>query len=226
MKDIISKVLSPAVNLWLHSQLDKVEQLQINITGTNRQILTGYIPGVSLGSIAPVYQGIHLNQVELTGENIKINLGQVIKGQPLRLLEPILVKGKIALEQTQLNLSLSSDLLTTALTDLLKSFIKGDYLHNLQINWQNLEIHSDKLILRAIAIDSQGTIVTPISWKSGLSLASHRKLLLHPIQIETSSEQITLHNYEVDLGSQVQLENLTLAQGRIDCYGTATIVSE
>jgi hypothetical protein len=225
MKDIVSKVLSPAVNLWLHSQLDKVEKLQVQITGTNSQILTGYIPGVSLGSIAPVYQGIHLNQVELTGENIKINLGQVIKGQPLRLLEPILVKGKIALEQTQLNLSLSSELLTTALTDLLKSFINNDSFKNLDINWQNLEIKPDKLVLKAIALDSQGTMVTPITWKSGLSLASHRKLLLHPIQIETNREQITLHNYEVDLGSQVKLENLSLGQGRIDCSGTATIVS-
>ncbi len=225
MKDIVSKVLSPAVNLWLHSQLDQVEQLQIQITGTNRQILSGYIPGVFLGSIAPVYQGIHLNQVELTGENIKINLGQVIKGQPLRLLEPILVKGKITLEQTQLNLSLTSQLLATALTDLLKSFIKDDSLENLDINWRNLEIKPDKLVLKAIAVDSQGAIVTPINWKSGLSLASHRKLLLNPIQIETKTEQITLHNYEVDLGSQVQLENLTLAQGRIDCHGTARIIS-
>ena len=226
MKDIISKVLSPAVNFWLHSQLDRVEHLEIEINGTNRQILTGYIPGVSLGSVSPVYQGIHLTQVELTGENIKINLGQVIKGQPLRLLEPILVKGKIALEQTQLNLSLTSKLLATALTDLLKSFVSPNSLANLEISWQNLEIQTDKLVLNAIATDTQGQLITPITWKAGLSLARHRKLVLHPLHIETNTEEITISNYEVDLGSQVRLETLALTEGRIDCYGTATIVSE
>jgi hypothetical protein len=226
VKDLISKVLSPAINLWLHSQLDQVEHLKININGTNRQIVTGYIPGVSLESSNPVYQGIHLDQVQINGENIKINLGQVIKGKPLRLLEPILVQGKVSLQQAQLNLSLASELLSTALTDLLKNFISSASWQNQEINWQTVEIKPDKLIITGMIRDLAEGITQPISLRSGLSLAGSQKLLLHPLQIETSQEQITLSNYEIDLGSQVNLETLALDEGKIYCQGKIVVVSD
>lgn len=225
-KDIISKVLSPAVNLWLHSQLDQVEQLQIHITGTNRQIIGGYIPFVFLTSLHPVYQGIHIAAVELTGENIKINLGQVIKGKPLRLLEPISITGEITLEETQFNQSLSSPLLSMALTDLVKGFWRDNSLEDLGIIWQNLGIKSDKLLISGTIIDSQAQPITPITLRSGLSLADYRTLLLHPLQIETATAEISLSNYEVDLGSQVKLTSLTLKEGAIHCCGSATVTSD
>ncbi|ELR96716.1 DUF2993 domain-containing protein [Gloeocapsa sp. PCC 73106] len=220
-KDIISKVLSPAVNLWLHSQLDQVQQLQVEITGANRQIISGYIPFVSLSCSHPVYQGIHLARVAIQGENIKINLGQVIKGQPLRLSEPILVTGEISLEESQLNLSLASPLLSGALTDLLRDFLSGTSLENYQIRWVNLEIKPDKLIMSGIANNDQ-----TITLRTGLSLASPRKLLFHPLQIETATDHVSLSKYEVDLGSQVQLESLILTEGKINCSGKARITSD
>jgi hypothetical protein len=142
----LSNVISPAINLWLHSQLDQVQTLDINITGRNRDLLQGYIPQVSLFGSYPVYQGLHLGQVELTGSNIRVNLAQILKGQPLRLLEPVLVKGKVVLEQSHLNLSLASSLLSTALTELVSKFLQTtsdysqDYWHNLPVNWENIEI--------------------------------------------------------------------------------------
>ena len=105
--DLISKVLSPALRLWLRSQVESVAELNFSIQGKDRQILTGYIPSISLNSSRAVYQGLHLGEVELLGENIRINIGQVLKGKPLQLLEPIQVTGQVRLDQADLEASLS-----------------------------------------------------------------------------------------------------------------------
>lgn len=90
---IIASVLSPAIKLYLRSQVDQVEGLEIKIKGGDSQILRGHIPEVSLMAQRAIYQGLFLSQVQVTGENIKINLGQVLKGKALRLLEPIFIAG-------------------------------------------------------------------------------------------------------------------------------------
>jgi hypothetical protein len=77
---IISTVLSPALRLWLRSQVEQLEALQFNIIGGDRQILTGHIPGVSIAASGVVYQGLHLSKIQLEGTDIRVNLGQVIKG--------------------------------------------------------------------------------------------------------------------------------------------------
>lgn len=231
--NLIGKVLAPAVNLWLHSQLDQVEALEINIGGKNRQILSGYIPQVHLRGRYPIYQGLHLGEVKLQGQNIKINLGQLLKGQPLRLLEPIIVEGRLVLTQEHLNLSLTSNLLSQALTDLLLTFKKTackanaiDSWSNCQIQWQKASIQPEKLSFQGIVTDYTGKLVSNFTLRSGLTLANPHTILLKPVQIETSQENITLQNYEIDLGSQVNLEFLSLEDRTLNCKGSATVISE
>ena len=80
--NLISKILSPALRLWLRSQVEQAEELEIQIQGQDRQILRGYVPEVSLQTRRAIYQGLRLGQVLLQGENIHINIGQVVKGKP------------------------------------------------------------------------------------------------------------------------------------------------
>ena len=44
---IASAVLSPAVQLWLRSQVEQVDELKVKIEGSDRQILSGTIPKVT-----------------------------------------------------------------------------------------------------------------------------------------------------------------------------------
>jgi len=71
--------------------------------GSDRQILHGTIPRVSILARHAVYQGLHLTQIQLVGEGIRTNLGQVL-GQPLRLLEPVPV-AELLLHESALNAS-------------------------------------------------------------------------------------------------------------------------
>ena len=53
---LISKVLAPAVRLWLKSQTEHLEDLKLSIQAGDRQILSGKIPRIEASVVAAVYQ--------------------------------------------------------------------------------------------------------------------------------------------------------------------------
>ncbi|MGK7916093.1 MAG: DUF2993 domain-containing protein [Prochloraceae cyanobacterium] len=229
---IISKILSPALQLWLRSQVEQIEQLQVKINGGDRQILGGYIPGVFLASSRAVYQGLHLGQVQLQGENIRINLTQVIRGKPFRLLEPISVTAKVLLEEADLTKSLASPLLSNALTDFLFNLLatKGvknlnKILDNYQVSWQAIAINLDKLILKGTLTDEQRNAL-PVIIRSRLALGNPQTLCLHSLQIQILPDllNVNFNEFQLDLGSQVELDCLKLELSQLSCCGRLTVL--
>ena len=232
--DIISRVLSPAIKLWLKSQVDKVEALEIKISGRDRQMLRGYVPSIFLASTRAIYQGIHLSAVEVNGENIRINLGQILRGQSLRLLEPIAVKGKVLLEEEDLNNSLTSPLLSSGLTDLLLTLLEESgieqpqsILKSYQIFWQTAAIDSQKFSLQGTIANGDGE-VNSLILRSGLSSVNGQTLRLAPLHIQglPATFSPAIEELEVDLGSQVEIAELTLASGQLFCSGSIIIIAE
>jgi LmeA-like phospholipid-binding len=231
---LIGKILSPALRLWLRSQVESVEDLQISISGRNRQILGGYIPRVSLAANRAVYQGLYFSQVRLWGENIRINLSQVLKGEPLRLLETVTVAGGVMLEQVDLQASLSSPLFGTALKDLLSTLIAAaggnnpeQTLQDWHINWHTATISHRQLTLEGIVTNVAKNPVS-IRLMTQLELADDRgqTLRLHEIEIDASplSSAIHLAEFNIDLGSDVALELLEAIPGRICLRGGIAVM--
>lgn len=228
---IISTVLSPALRLWLRSQVEQVETLQFKIWGSDRQILTGYIPRVSIAAIHAIYQGLHLSQIELEGHNIRVNLGQVIKGKPLRLLEPVPLTGQLLLQETDLQASLSASLLSTALTELLITFLTSNGIPNpvdnlnQQVNWQQIVLDTGQLTLFGILTNTPAT-TTSVVIRAGLQLVKPNTLQLNPLQINLSpnTEPLTLNNVQIDLGSDVEIQELTLTSGQLMCCGRLKVI--
>jgi hypothetical protein len=231
--EIIGKVLSPALKLWLRSQLDHVEDLEINIHGGDTQILRGKIESVSLATTKAVYQGIHVGEVQVKGENIAVNLGGVLRGNPLRLLEPIFVTGALMVAENDLTTSLSSPLLSQGLTDLLVMLLENQgiensaqILTNYQINWQQLTITPEKFTLTGLIADSLGNS-NPITLRSGLGLHNSQTLLFAPLVIEGIPllNNLSINQFTLDLGSDVNLEQLNLSSRSLSCIGKVKIVS-
>ncbi|MGK7929000.1 MAG: DUF2993 domain-containing protein [Spirulina sp.] len=226
---LISKILSPALCLWLRSQTDRLEGLDLKIMGKNRQILTGYIPKVVLAIEGAVYQGLYFTQGCAIGENIRINLGQVIKGKPLQILEPIRVAGEVLLEEADLKTSLNSPLLSTALKDFLMGLVDspenayGDVNCDSngeawQIDWHDLEILSDAISLDGI-LTMPDRYPTPLRLRAGLQVVETSKLHLSPLAIEHSSFPQTPDEFHIDLGSEVAIEVLSLSEGQLFIKG-------
>lgn len=218
---LIGKVLSPAVRLWLKSQVQQISQLEVHIAGSDRQILTGNIPRVSILASKAVYQGLHLTQIQLEAKEIHVNLGQVIKGKPLRLLDKVPVTGNLYLTQADLNESLASPLLTDALHDLLLKLFP-DILGNKQVGWQKVTIDSNLLSLEGnLSGDRPKTVI----FQAGLQLASDRELQILQPQIKTQTGKLaSIDSFTVDLGAEVDIEKLSLDPGQIICAGRINVL--
>ncbi|MBW4556806.1 MAG: DUF2993 domain-containing protein [Trichormus sp. ATA11-4-KO1] len=220
---IITNVLTTALKLWLKSQVSQVSQLEVEIRASDRQILSGCIPWVSIFASDAVYQGIHITRIQLLAENIQVNVGSIIKGQPLRLLETVPVSGSLVVEEKDLNSSLSSELLSTALNDVLVKLIPEYYPKSQPISWQKIILGNHQIILYASL--AQASKTTPLEIYLSLELIGTRELKL--TQIQVIQNQVALleneHGYNLDLGSDVDLQALSLIPGQLVCQGRINV---
>ncbi len=214
---LISNILSPAVRLWLRSQVEGVEQLKFKITGHDRQILRGYIPLITLESYQAIYQGLHLGEIRAQANNIRINLGQVVRGKPIKLLEPIWLTGEVQLSQENLQASLGSALLQSGLKDLLKLLLPSQTLPEIQ--WQEIRLYTDKFSLKGQLLPQN----QPIDLQAGLSLKNPQTLCLNPVQVTGFNSPLYFPEILLDLGSEVELQTLNLGDGYLKSQGQFVI---
>ncbi|MEH2183556.1 LmeA family phospholipid-binding protein [Nostoc sp.] len=220
---IITQVLTTAVKLWLRAQVSQISELEVEIKASDRQLFSGRIPSVSVFATHAVYQGLLITQIQLIAENIRVNIGSVLKGKPLRLLETVPVVGDLIVDEKDLNASLSSDLLSTALSDLLVKVLPTDYPQSQPIKWQEILLGNNQIILRGLKVTNSET--TPLEICLGLQLLSGHELQLTYIPIKLDQKDILKdnHEYNLDLGSDVDIQELTLIPGKLVCRGRINV---
>lgn len=227
---MINKLLSSAVKFYLRSQVTKAEDLEVKIVGKNRQILQGYIPQVFLYSNRAIYQGLFLRQIEINGINISFNLPEVLKKKPFRLLEPIVVDVRLELDAADLHASLDSPLLQSGLTDLWQIILaeqqketRSEKLADSAIEWHSIAIASKTLNLRGTYQDTTGQ-AREIDLSTGISLANNHTLNLSPLKISSKSVSSELgEQLEIELGTDVAIEQLVIESEQMLCSGKITI---
>ncbi|MEM8605220.1 MAG: LmeA family phospholipid-binding protein, partial [Cyanobacteria bacterium P01_H01_bin.121] len=62
---LIRRVLNPAVRFWLKTQVEALESLDFELSGSDRQLLAGQIPKVRVAAEQVIYQGIPLTQIAI-----------------------------------------------------------------------------------------------------------------------------------------------------------------
>lgn len=220
---IITKLLKTALQLWLKAQVSQVSQLEVDLKASDRQLLSGCIPWVSIFATHAVYQGLHITQIKLAAENIQINIGQILKGQPLQLLQVVSVVGELIAQETELNASLSSELLSTALKDLLVKLLP-EYCQNAKsIFWQKIILENQQITLNAILASTGEPIPLEISFS--LKLLSGQELQVSQINVIQNGSLIleSSDNYNFHLGSDVDLQELSLIPGQLVCRGQVNV---
>lgn len=242
MSRFISKVLSPAVKLWLRSQVNSVETLQFQIEGGDRQLMSGYVPKVTIAAQQVIYQGIALSYIHLVGETIRINLKEVVRGQPLRLLEPIPVQAEAIVHQADLNASMNSPLLAEALSELVMMLLQSGLTSDLSTELQSelkppiavqspaIKIGENHLILSANLRSAASQQSTPFTLRTQLQIAEGHKIrfcqpewLTHS-NAETGQPLPHLETFEIDLGTEVFLQQLTLSDEQLICQGQIRVM--
>ncbi|MBF2065758.1 MAG: DUF2993 domain-containing protein [Calothrix sp. C42_A2020_038] len=218
---VITTVLQGAVKLFLRSQVSDIKELDIDIQASDRQLLSGIIPKVYVFASGAVYQGLHLTSLQLSAENIRINIGSILKGQPLRLSETIPVAGTLVLEEEDINASLTSPLLSGALNDALLQLLPEIGRKPKSIIWQKIILSNNQFILFA----NPGTEINteleePLEIGIKLNLVDSHKLELIPLSEQYIQAQNGVQNgHRFDLGSDVDIEYLELIPSKVTCKG-------
>lgn len=238
---VISRVLPPAVRLWIQSQLDHVETLEFRLEGKDRQILSGYVPQIWLSAGKAVYQGLHLSQVRAAATEIRINPGQMLRGKPLRLQQPFPIQGQVCLFAEDLQASLHSSLLAQGLQDVLLRLVNAhpalfpeeSHLRELIADFSRAPATTD------IMLSSHQLTMTwkpdqpekeTVALATGLQVqAGHLLCLTQPRVWVVRGEgnaftPIALDDFVIDLGSEVEIQTLTVKPEVIEVQGTVRVV--
>jgi LmeA-like phospholipid-binding len=212
---IIGSILSPACAAWLRTKVSSVGSLQIKIAAKDRQIISGVVPSVSVIAHETVYRGISLQRIQLLAQQIEVNLGQVVRGQQLRLLQPILVEANATIGEADLLSSLTAPLLADPIADLIAK-ITGAGDTALSVSWQAVQLQADLLTLIG-QLTPQGT---PITIHTGIQVIDGHILDLQPLKIDCTALGNQLPEYyQIDLGPEVDLTELTIQAGSLTCQG-------
>jgi len=220
---LVGRLLPPAIRLWLHAQLDHLEDLDFRIEGRDRQILSGYLPQVSLSASQAVYQGLQVSRAEVRAEEIYLNLGQVIRGKALRLLQPFPVRGLVYLNREDLRASLQAPLLAQGLGEVLgqlgqtlppASAVRDLTLAEgwLGVTWGGVEASAQQLRL-----------------ETGLSLREQRWLCLDQPTVTTGqpgqwSTPLVLADLTLDLGPATAIDHFSVTPDHIEIRGMVRVM--
>ena len=240
---IIGRVLPAAVRLWLRSQVDQVEDLSLDLGGRDREIVSGYLPSVSISATGAIYKGIHIGQLALSAEDIRINIGQVLRGKSLRLMKAFPVVGEVSLTADNLNASLTSPLLSQGLNDFWRSLIKIPAFaqtietrygqlptqENVTLRSPQMRLSNQRLGISFYPRVQDKTAEQRVVLGTGLSISEGNRLQLNdPRWLETLADLSDLskgqpidelQEFQWDLGSDTQLTQLVLQTGQLLCSG-------
>lgn len=228
-RQIVGRAIASALKVWLRSQLDSVTDLQLKIQSGNRQLLSGNIPQVNLTAQEAIYQGIQLTQVSVVATNIRVNFKQILKGNPLQLLEPVPIDLAATLPAATIESSLLTPLLKTAVTDLLQTLFANQSPSSSEttikvIEFGSIQLQHDALRL-AVKLRSEQAEFQAGWLQMSLILSAPATLLLQNLIWETERPQAqqSLTNHEICLGSEVDLRHLCVTPEAITCQGKLKI---
>lgn len=240
---IIGRILPAAVRFWLRSQLESINQLDIQLEGRDRQIISGRLPKVTVIAENAVYKGIHLSSAQLSAEDIRVNIGQVVRGKPLRLLKAFPVLGEISLTAIDLNASLKSGLLREGLKEFWQSLVRAPALaKEIRARYGQLPLEtgvmlqepqvalSDRRVGLSFYPGTQSeTASVPIILGLEITVVSGHLFRILSARWLSQLSEITdpslgsvipsLENFEWDLGADTQISQLVVQPEKLLCSG-------
>ena len=199
----VMQLLASGLQLWVRQQCDAIESLDIQLEGSALGLLRGKLAGVRLMARRVSYQQLELELVQLTSSPIEVNIGKLLKGQPLQLQHPFTIRGQVGFTAEGLTQSIS------------KPQWRGlaDHLGEMLLGISpvvELRISQDKLIFAAKAA-GEVTLV---------ELETHLDTNDGAVVINASEGQLQV---ELPMDPGITIERANLEGGMVQLYGTAKV---
>ena len=171
--------------------------------GSALGLLRGKLAGVRLMARRVSYQQLELEVVQLTSSPIEVNIGKLLKGQPLQLQHPFTIRGQVGFTAEGLTQSIS------------KPQWRGlaDHLGEMLLGISpvvELRISQDKLIFAAKAA-GEVTLV---------ELETHLDTNDGAVVINASEGKLQV---ELPMDTGITIERANLEGGMVQLYGTAKV---
>jgi hypothetical protein len=199
----VMQLLASGLQLWVRQQCDAIESLDIQLEGSALGLLRGKLAGVRLMARRVSYQQLELEVVQLTSSPIEVNIGKLLKGQPLQLQHPFTIRGQVGFTAEGLTQSIS------------KPQWRGlaDHLGEMLLGISpvvELRISQDKLIFAAKAA-GEVTLV---------ELETHLDTNDGAVVINASAGKLQV---ELPMDPGITIERANLEGGMVQLYGTAKV---
>lgn len=105
--DPVLRLLATALQLWLRQQCERLDSLELQLQGSAAGLWRGRLAGVRVRARGVRYQHLQLDLVDLTSGALRVQLGSLWRGQPVKLQEPFAVRGLVSFTAAGLNHSLA-----------------------------------------------------------------------------------------------------------------------
>jgi len=197
------QLVASGLQLWVRQQCDAIESLEIQLEGSALGLLRGKLAGVSLMARRVSYQQLELELVQLTSSPIEVNIGKLLKGQPLQLQHPFTIRGQVGFTAEGLNQSISRPQ-WRGLADHLGEMLLGIS------PVVELRISQDKLIFAAKAAGEVGLV----------ELETHLDATDGAVVINAIQGKLQV---ELPMDPGITIERANLEGGMVQLYGSAKV---
>ncbi len=197
-------LLASGLQLWLRQHCEVAGPLEIQLHGSALNLLRGRLDGVSLQARRVTYNALEIDLVELRSGPIQVQIGNLLRGQPLQLHQAFTIRGQLSFTPEGLNRSFQSP----------RWHNLGDWLAEQLLGIAplgNLRVVNNLLVLSAQGIGSTGRVELHTSLTAstaGLAIAN----------ADSSHALLTL-----PMGEAITLEAACVEEGMVMLQGTALI---
>ncbi|MGK7913341.1 MAG: DUF2993 domain-containing protein [Synechococcus sp.] len=226
MAQFVGALVDPLVANWIRSEVDSVDNLSVDISGSDSNLLNGRIDTAEVSGDNLVYEDLYLSRVELAGRNIRLTVDEALNGGSLNLVEPVPVRAFIRLTEADLNRSLQAPQIQAQLAEEMVEIPFADaepvafQLRDPQVYILDGQVKIDALL-------NAGGENVPVSVTTGLFPQDGSQLLLiNPTWLSDDGSQTLIAGLDgvaIDLGPDVSIDRLNLGAGELVYRGTITL---
>ena len=199
----VMQLLASGLQLWIKQQCDAIESLEIQLEGSALGLMRGKLEGVTLMARRVNYQQLELELVQLTSSPIEVNIGKLLKGQPLQLQHPFTIEGQVSFTAEGLTQSMTKPL-WRGLADHLGEMLLGI------TPLVELRISQDRLIFAARAAGEASLV----------ELETQLHAADGSVMIHASAGELQV---KLPMDQGITIERANLEAGMVQLYGTAKV---
>lgn len=228
---VFSNLLSPVLQVWVRSQVQQVDDLQVTVSGPDSEVVNGRIRTIDITGRNVLYEGIPARTVNLRGTDIRLDTTGALRGGGLRLTQPVRADLALSFSEQDVNTYLASPTFQEQIRDLrvqLPSQLGGDGFTQVRLEIQNprVRLQQGRMDLAAVLRIGQGE-PAPIRVSTGIEVASPRQLRLTNARLVPEQGESTpiesLSGLLIELGEEVEVREVGILPGLLNLKGSFNI---